>query len=470
MIEKKFDELLEGYHQEMVGNLCRLIRIKSVLGPEEPDAPFGRGPKEAFDFAMNLGREKGFECVNFDNYAGEINFGEGEEAAGVICHMDVVPEGEGWTYEPYGGQVVDGNIYGRGAVDDKGCFIAAFYACLALKESGVPLRRQIKHIIGTNEEQGYFPCIRYYKEHTDKMPICGIVPDSWFPAAFAEKGFLSYEFHKTFSGEQCGTEQPVLRSISAGSALNVVIPEAKAVFEGTKEQRAKILRTAEEILPAGRIKAMEDGDRLTIYTVGKSAHASAPEIGINAGSLLLRVLRKLEFFPQSACRTLHAWADQIAFDTDGSGLGVAFCDHTGPLTNNLGIFRMDENSLYAGMNIRYPVTQDTTLLEEQLSCAAAKSESRCEIIMRNPHFYVDPESPLVQTLTDIYRDMTGDEESQPVAHGGGSYARILENFIPYGPSIRGEELCFHKQDEHISCERLLLLSKIYARALYAMAK
>ena len=65
--------------------------------------------------------------------------------------------------------------------------------------------------------------------------------------------------------------------------------------------------------------------------------------------------------------------------------------------------------------------------------------------------------------------MTGDAESKPIAHGSGSYARILENFIPYGPSIPGEELCFHKQDEHISCERLLMLSRIYARALYVMA-
>ena len=469
-IEKTFDRLLEGYHQEMIDNLRRLIRIKSVFGPEEPDAPFGRGPKEALDFALELGREKGFECVNFDNYAGEINFCQGAEAAGVICHMDVVPEGEGWTYDPYGGQMDGGNIYGRGAVDDKGCFIAAFYACLALKESGVPLTRQVKHIIGANEELGYFPCIRYYKKHTKKMPVCGIVPDSWFPAAFAEKGILNYEFHKTFSPETCGKEQPILRSIHGGSAFNVVIPEAKAVFEGSKEQRAAIVKTAKETLPIDRIKAVETGNLLELYTVGKSAHASTPEIGVNAASLMLQLLKKLDFFPQNVCRTLRTLADSIAFDTDGSGLGVSFSDHTGPLTNNLGILRLDGNNLYAGINIRYPVTQDTAVLEERLAQAAAQAGAHCEVTMRNPHFYVDPESHLVQTLVDIYRQMTGDAESQPVAHGGGSYARILENFIPYGPSIQGEELSFHKQDEHISCERLLLLSKIYARALYEMAK
>ena len=468
--EKNFDRILEGYHQEMIDNLCRLIRIKSVFGPEEAEAPFGRGPKEAFDFAMKLGREKGFQCVNFDNYAGEINFGEGAEAAGVICHMDVVPEGEGWTYDPYGGQIADGNIYGRGAVDDKGCFIAAFYACLALKESGVPLKRQIKHIIGTNEELGYFPCIRYYKEHVEKMPVCGIVPDSWFPAAFAEKGILNYEFSKTFPTETCGKELPTLNSIHGGSAFNVVIPEAKAVFEGSKEQRAAIVKAAKETLPIDRIKAVETGNLLELYTVGKSAHASTPEIGVNAVSLMLQLLKKLDFFPQNVCHTLHVLADSIGFDTDGSGLGVSFSDRTGPLTNNLGIFRLDGNSLYAGLNIRYPVTQNTKALEEQLAQAAERSGVFCEVTMRNPHFYVDPESSLVQTLVDIYQQMTGDLESQPVAHGGGSYARILENFIPFGPSIQGEELSFHKQDEHISCERLLQLSKIYARALYAMAR
>jgi succinyl-diaminopimelate desuccinylase len=46
---------------------------------------------------------------------------------------------------------------------------------------------------------------------------------------------------------------------------------------------------------------------------------------------------------------------------------------------------------------------------------------------------------------------------------------MMDNFVPFGPSIPGEELCFHKQDEFIDSERLLLLSKIYAEALYRLA-
>lgn len=469
-LEQQWDSLLDGYQEEMIQSLRKLIQIRSVFGPEEPDAPYGRGSKDAFDFAMNLGREKGFDCVNFDNRAGEINFGQGEEAAGVISHLDVVPEGEGWTYPPYGGEIHDGKIYGRGAVDDKGCFIAAFYACLALKESGVPLRRQIKQIVGTNEELGVFPCIRHYKEVTDKMPVCGIVPDAWFPAVYAEKGYWIYEFRKEFPKETYNDERPVLTRFTGGAAVNVVIPEAKAVFRGTSEQFDVVKQAACNVIPSERLTITQQNDELVLTVAGKSAHGSVPETGINAAALLLRLFKDVDFYPLDACETLHVLADQLAFDTDGSGLNIAYSDDTGALTNNWGVVDMDETHLKASVNVRYPVTQDLKKLEADLESAAAKSGCKCVVTMRNPHFYVDPKLPLIQDLVEIYQDMTGDLDSQPVAHGGGSYARILENFIPFGPSIQGEELSFHKQDENISCDHLLFLSKIYARALYAMAR
>lgn len=467
--QEKIDGLLKTYHPEMIENLCRLIRIKSVFGPEEKDAPFGVGPRRAFDFAMNMGEEKGFACVNFDYRAGEICFGEGEESAGVICHMDVVPEGDGWTHDPYGGEIAEGNIYGRGAVDDKGCFIAAFYACLALRESGIPLKRRIKHIIGTNEELGYFPCIRYYKEHAETMPVCGIVPDARFPAVFAEKGFLNVSFEKNVGKKEEASPFPVLRGFFGGEALNVVMPKAEAVFEGSERQLDDIRTAAERLLPSSRLCLSEEEGKLRLCLEGKSAHASSPEIGVNAGLLLLRLLREVEFSPSGLCRDLHCLADQLAFDTDGSGLRIACSDSSGSLTCNLGTMKLKEGTLSLGMNIRYPVTKPVDELENSLERAAKEAGCECKILMNNPHFYVDPKSPLVQRLVDIYQDMTGDTKSEPIAHGSGSYARILENFIPYGPSVPGEELCFHKQDEHISCERLLLLSRIYARALYAMA-
>ncbi len=43
-----------------------------------------------------------------------------DEIMGILCHLDVVPEGKDWDYEPFGGQVAEGRIYGRGAIAIRG--------------------------------------------------------------------------------------------------------------------------------------------------------------------------------------------------------------------------------------------------------------------------------------------------------------------------------------------------------------
>ena len=85
---------------------------------------------------------------------GWCEFGEGDEMIAVLGHLDVVPEGEGWTFDPFGGEIRDGKIFGRGLMDDKGPTMAALYAMAALRDSGLPLKRRIRILFGTNEETG----------------------------------------------------------------------------------------------------------------------------------------------------------------------------------------------------------------------------------------------------------------------------------------------------------------------------
>ena len=113
---------------------------------------------------LNTAEKLGFSVHNMDEQAGWCEFGEGPEMAAVLCHLDVVPEGEGWTVPPYEGRITEGRIYGRGAMDDKGPAMAALYALWALKESGVPLRRRIRLIFGLNEETGSED-MKYYLNH-----------------------------------------------------------------------------------------------------------------------------------------------------------------------------------------------------------------------------------------------------------------------------------------------------------------
>ena len=71
-------------------------------------------------------------------------------------HFDVVPAGDGWTVEPFGGEVRDGRIWGRGACDMKAGIAAAVYAVEAIRRAGVALNGSVE-ISGTvDEESGGF--------------------------------------------------------------------------------------------------------------------------------------------------------------------------------------------------------------------------------------------------------------------------------------------------------------------------
>jgi succinyl-diaminopimelate desuccinylase len=170
------------------------------------------------------------------------------------------------------------------------------------------------------------------------------------------------------------------------------------------------------------------------------------------------------------CNSIHELANLIGCDNKGIGLGISFQDHTGHLTNNVGMISVDHNQMEVKMNLRSPVTMDMDALYSRLAMAADHAAMRFDLVGYNPHYYIEQDDPNLQTLVNIYREVTGETESKPKAHGGGSYARILDGFIPFGPSFQNEPLFFHKQDEHITKERLLLLSRIYARALYELAK
>ena len=104
--------------------------------------PFGKEVYDALKFTLDLAEKLGFETKNYDNYIGEAIWGDGEEMA-ILTHLDVVPVGKesDWIYPPFSGEEVDGKIYGRGTMDDKGPSVAALYALAALRDSGLPIQK-----------------------------------------------------------------------------------------------------------------------------------------------------------------------------------------------------------------------------------------------------------------------------------------------------------------------------------------
>ncbi len=84
--------------------------------------------------------------------------------------------------------------------------------------------------------------------------------------------------------------------------------------------------------------------------------------------------------------------------------------------------------------------------------------------------YVPKDNFLVEKLMKVYREQTGDVESEPITIGGGTYARAMENAVAFGPVFPGQEEVAHQKDEFISIEHLMKITKIYAHALYELAK
>lgn len=444
-MNKQLEIILDNYANEMVTKLQDLIKIKSIVDFDSStkDAPFGPGPKQALDYALALAETKGFETVNFDNRAAEIIYGDADESIGAALHLDIVPEGKSWDFPPYGGIIHDGKIYGRGSTDNKGPFIATLYACLAIKESNLPISKKIRMIVGTCEEIGSFPCIDYYLSKT-KAPECGIVPDARFPAIFAEKGFLTFKIIKQL--RQNSNSSFVLKSIEGGEAPNVVPSSATAVFIDKNDMTEK-----------------------TVYGYGKTAHASTPHLGENAIlNLFNNLLNDAEI--SNELRTEVTALSKCFSDIYGSGMDISFEDFSGKLTLNLGTVTYNNGQLEILSNIRFPITFGVDDLRKKIIDKLDELDAQYKEISYMKHFYMDKESDLMKKLIDIYRKETGDTENLPIAHGAGSYARVLDGFVPFGPLFPKDPILFHMENEALKIEKLLKLSKIYAETLYQLAK
>lgn len=190
-MEKEIFNEIDRLKENMMIDLKKLIEIPSKKGEKTQDAPFGLACRDVLNQALSICKREGLEIKNIDNYIGYASYGDSDEYIGIIGHLDVVEEGEGWTYPPFSGHVEGARMYSRGALDNKGPTVAALYGILALKNLGIKPKREIRIIFGTNEETG-MEDIDYYLLK-EKAPIMGFTPDNKFPAIYGERGRLILE-------------------------------------------------------------------------------------------------------------------------------------------------------------------------------------------------------------------------------------------------------------------------------------
>ncbi|KAA0741986.1 dipeptidase PepV [Bacillus sp. AY3-1] len=453
---------------DLICDTQQFLQIKSVWEEEsaKEGAPFGEGVEKALSFMLHKGETEGFASKNLEGYAGHLEMGQGEELVGILCHVDVVPEGDGWTTPAYSADIRDGKIFARGAIDDKGPTMAAYYAMKIVKELGLPLSKRVRMILGTDEESNW-KCVDHYFKN-EEMPTIGFAPDADFPIINAEKGISDIQVVQSGSEEKKGTYELV--SFESGRRLNMVPDFAEAIITG-EDVNALTVAYEEYLQTAKKIgEAIVEGNTVTLQIKGISAHGSTPEKGENAGLLLANFLTTVALDGKGSSFASFV-TETFKGDILGEKAGISYKDDiSGPLTVNVGrLSYTKENGGNLGLNVRYPVTTNFDEMIAKLKEYVGNHGFKVADYSNSRPHHVDKDHVLIRTLQRVYEEQTG-EKAELLAIGGGTYARSLKAGVAFGPLFPGKEELAHQKDEYIEIEDLLKATAIYAQAIHELAK
>lgn len=466
---------VDSHREAFLEDVKTLCRIDSSKGMAEPGKPFGDGPYRALCAAEKMLKGYGFATRNYENYALAADLGTGARELDILAHLDVVPGQEGWTItEAFNPIERDGVLYGRGVADDKGPAVAAIYALRAVQELEIPLKKSVRLILGTDEENGS-GCIAHYYASESEAP-CTFSPDAEYPVVNIEKGRLAGEFSLDFPAEEGGAR---LLRLTGGAVENAVPPRATAILVGVP--RMVLDATAQQIrkqtgmqvelstVTAQEVCKTAESEHMTfqkVEVIGRNAHAAEPAEGKNALTGLLLFVSLLPLTKNKLTEAIRGLVELMPCgETDGRSLGIAFSDEeSGPLTLAFSKLSIDGTSLHGLFDCRYPVTMDGHKLVK--TCEAAFG--RYGLVfdgrrLRAPHA-VAADSPFVQELNRVFEAYTG-LPGGTVAIGGGTYVHDLKNGVAFGAFYPGSDTRMHAPDERANVEELLTSAKIFAQII-----
>jgi succinyl-diaminopimelate desuccinylase len=460
------NQYIDAHKDEIIQAVQDIVRIPSVESEPLPGKPFGEQIDRALVNALALAERLGFRVKNINGYAGYAEFGEGEETMAILGHLDVVPEGSGWTYPPYEARIVDGKLYGRGSSDDKGPTIGALYAMKAVMESGKKMKRKVRIIFGTDEESGWEDMKVYFEN--EPMPTFGITPDADYPIINVEKGILTFKLKKDFPEGDCSAVK--IKSLVGGHRPNMVPDTCTCCFLPTGDQDKILthLHSMKQFSDYDLTAGFCEDSGVEVVSKGISAHGSMPEKGCNAIGQMLAFLSTMGLGNSEMEQFLLFLNNRIGMDYTGAGLNLNLDDElSGKLTLNLGTISVDETHGEAVINIRYPVSYNRQQIMDIIEDALKGTGVEVEYEGAQDPLYVPEEGFLIETLKRVYTEQTG-QPAKVMAIGGGTYARAIKNAVAFGALFPGRPELAHEKDEHIIIDDLILHTKIYAHAIAAL--
>lgn len=415
-LKARVEQWFQDHRSELVDELMQLVAIPSVTAYGQDGLPYGRACHEAMDHFEHLAQRMGFDVQRDGDHV--ISAGPTVDPAkktlGMWAHLDVVPPGNGWLFAPFAPVLKDGYVIGRGSDDNKSAAVGTIFLLRCLRELGIDPGCNVKVFCGCDEECGSRGVADYVSRHT--CPDFSIVPDCGFPVCHGEKGIITVAFRS-----QQRVSSAII-SLSGGVAANVIPDTAQAVLARTPQLEAAV---------SGRSDAEVLEDRIIITAHGTSGHAGFPINCTNAVKVLIDTLLADGLVSAEDASVLR-FVQDVNHDCYATALGAAMQDEpSGSLTCAGTILSLEDGFPCITANIRYCVTADGGQIHSSLSKAAAEGGYDIASFSDSVPNYFPKDDPLVDALTGVYNDFTGDSK-QPYIMSGGTYARQLPRALGFG--------------------------------------
>ena len=194
------DQWVDAHFDSEVRFLQELVRVPTDTPPGN-NAPHAERaaellaemglPAERIPVPADVVRAHGLESIT--NLIVRRSFGAGGPVIALNAHGDVVPPGEGWTHDPYGGEIVDGKLYGRASAVSKSDFATYTFALRALEALGAPLTGGVELHFTYDEEFGGELGPGWLLEHGHTKPDLEMAAGFSYQVVNAHNGCLQLE-------------------------------------------------------------------------------------------------------------------------------------------------------------------------------------------------------------------------------------------------------------------------------------
>jgi len=467
---ERIDAWFKVNKDDMIGDLGKLIEIKSVRGKSEKNAPYGIESRKALSLAQSMLEKRGFKMKLFEEMMITADYGPTPPLMGILAHLDIVAAGEGWDTDPFEMTLKNNIIYGRGVVDNKGPAIAAMYAMYCVRDICPELNQGFQIILGSGEETGFGDITQYLKKNTPPPNV--FTPDAEFPVVNIEKGRFVPFFGAKWEKD---TTLPRIVSIQGGTTPNSVPNYSEAEIEGFSLENA--LAFCKEYTEKSGVKLSVVNNKaeepspcfIKITAEGTSAHASLPERGNNAQTALIEMLAAMPFAESTGFEFLCKLNKLFPHgDYRGTAFGIDMSDElTGRITVNFGVLRFSELEFSGNFDSRTPACADDVDLYGITKAVFENNAMDLTYHEINGCHHTPEETGFVQKLLNVYEEYTG-QPRKCLAIGGLTYVHDIPGGVAFGCVMPDDDNKVHGANEYISEEHLIRSARMFTQVIIDM--